>query len=130
MASLNQCNFIGNATRDANLRYTASGFAMADFSIAVNDRRKNASGQYEDVAEFVNCTMLGDRAEKMSQYVTKGKPVYVEGKLQTRTWDDDQGVKHYKTEILVNNIQLLGGRDDQSGGRQGSNQHADNLPFE
>lgn len=60
MASLNQCNFIGNATRDAELRYTASGFAMANFSIAVNDRRKNAQGQYEDVAEFVNCTMLGD----------------------------------------------------------------------
>jgi len=118
MASLNKCMFIGNATRDAEQRYTANGFATSSFSIAVNDRRKNQqSGQYEDVAEFVNCTMLGDRAEKMSQYITKGKSVYVEGKLQTRSWDDDQGAKHYRTEVLVENIQLLGGRDD--GGKRG-----------
>ncbi len=113
MASVNSCNFIGNATRDCALRYTANGFAMANFSIAVNDRRKNQNGQYEDVPEFVNCNMLGDKAEKMSQYITKGKSVFVEGKLQTRNWTDDSGVKHYRTEILVNNIQLLGGRDQQ-----------------
>lgn len=115
MASLNSCHFIGNATADANLRYTANRFAMANFSLAVNDRRKNQNGQYEEVAEFVNCVMLGDRAEKMTQYITKGKPVYVEGKLQTRNWSDDAGVKHYRTEVLVNNIQLLGGRESQGG---------------
>ena len=113
MASLNSCHFIGNVTKDCDLRYTASAFARANFSLAVNDRRKNQQGQYEDVAEFVNCVMLGDKAEKMSQYVIKGKPVYIEGKLQTRTWDNDQGIKQYRTEVLVNNIQLLGSRDDK-----------------
>jgi len=108
---------MGNATSDADLKYTASGFAIASFGLAVNDRKKNKDGKYEEVPIFINCVMLGDTAEKMSQYINKGKPYYIEGKLQIRTWDNDQGVKQYRTEILVNNIQFLASRD---GGGQSS----------
>ena len=124
MPSLNHCMFMGNATSDADLKYTPSGFAMASFGLAVNDRKKNKEGKYEEVATFLNCVMLGDTAEKMSQYINKGKPYYIEGKLQIRTWDNDQGVKQYRTEILVNNIQFLASRDGGGQGQRPQKQQA------
>lgn len=118
MASLNKVMLIGNAGRDAELRYTGSGTPQSQFSLAVNNRRKNQqSGEWEDQTEWFNIVIFGDQAERVSQYITKGKQLYVEGRLQTRTWDDDQGVKHYRTEVISNTIQLLGGRDGgQAGG--------------
>ena len=94
MASLNKVMIIGNAGRDAELRYTANGLATASFSVAVNNRRRGQSGEWEDNTEWFNVVLFGDTAERVSQYITKGKPVYVEGRLQTRNWDDDQGVKY------------------------------------
>lgn len=117
MASLNKVMLIGNAGKDAELRYLASGTAKADFSLAVNHRRKSQSGEWEDQTEWFNITLFAEQAERVSQYITKGKQLYVEGRLQTRTWDDDQGVKHYRTEVIANTIQLLGSRD--SGGQGG-----------
>lgn len=111
MASLNSCSFIGNLGRDAELRYGASGTAQSSFSIGVNNRRRGTSGEWEDNTEWVNCVMFGDMAERVSQYLVKGKPVYVSGRLQTRTWKDDAGQTHYRTEIIVNELQLLGSRD-------------------
>lgn len=119
MASLNKVMLIGNAGKDAELRYTANGFATANFSLAVNNRRRGQNGEWEDQTEWFNIVLLGDTAEKVSQYVTKGKPLYIEGRLQTRSWDNDQGVKQYRTEVIVNTLQLLGGRDDQGGGGGG-----------
>lgn len=114
MASLNKVMIIGNVGRDAELRYLPNGTAQAQFSLAVNNRRKNAqTGEYEDNTEWFNVVLWRDQAEKLSQYITKGKPLYVEGRLQTRTWDDDQGQKHYRTEVIGNNVQLLGARDEQ-----------------
>jgi len=117
MASLNKVLLIGNAGKDAELRYTANGTATAQFSLAVNNRRKGRDGQYEDQTEWFNIILFADTAEKLSQYITKGKPLYIEGRFQTRTWDDDQGVKHYRSEVIANSIQLLGDRD---GGQQGA----------
>lgn len=111
MASLNKVMLIGNTGRDAELRYGASGTAQSSFSLAVNNRRKGKSGEYEDNTEWFNVTIFGDTAERVSPFITKGKPLYVEGRLQTRTWDDDQGVKHYRTEVIANTVQLLGSRD-------------------
>lgn len=105
---MNKVMLIGNAGKDAELRYTANGFATASWSLAVNGRRKNAAGEWEDETEWFNCVLLGEQAEKLAQYVTKGKPVYVEGRQKTRSWEDDKGDKHYWTEVIVNSLQLLG----------------------
>jgi len=116
MASLNKVMLIGNAGKDAELRYTANGTAQSQFSLAVNFRRKNASGDWEEATEWFNIVLFGDLAERTSQYITKGKQLYVEGRLQTRTWDDDQGQKHYRTEVIANQLQLLGSREGAAGG--------------
>lgn len=139
MASLNSCNFIGNLGRDAELKYTANGLAKSDFSLAVNGRRKTSSGEWEDEVEWVNCVVFGDRAERVSQYLTKGKQVFVSGRLSTRSWSDDQGAKHYRTEVIVNDVQFLDRRDDDGqaapsgnrsrGSRSSSYDDLDDLPF-
>lgn len=117
MASLNKVMLIGNAGKDAELRYTSSGTPQSQFSLAVNNRRKNPAGEWEDQTEWFNIVLFGDTAERVSQYITKGKQLYVEGRLQTRSWDDDQGLKHYRTEVIANTIQLLGSREGgQTGG--------------
>jgi single-strand DNA-binding protein len=116
VASLNKVMLIGNAGKDAELRYTANGTAQAQFSLAVNFRRRGTSGEFEDATEWFNIVLFREQAEKLSQYITKGKALYVEGRLQTRTWDDDQGQKHYRTEVVANQIQLLGSREGGGGG--------------
>lgn len=116
MASLNKVMLIGNAGKDAELRYLSSGTAQAQFSLAVNNRRRNQAGDWEDQTEWFNIVIWGDTAESVSQYITKGKQLYIEGRLQTRSWDDDQGVKHYRTEVIANVVQLLGSRDAGQGG--------------
>ncbi|GMV84822.1 MAG: hypothetical protein AMXMBFR80_06800 [Dehalococcoidia bacterium] len=120
MASLNKVMLIGNAGRDAELRYLATGTPQCQFSLAVNNRRRNQqSGEWEDQTEWFNIVIWGDTAERVSQYITKGKPLYIEGRLQTRSWDDDQGQKHYRTEVIAQNVQLLGSRDGGTGGGSG-----------
>lgn len=133
MASLNKCMFIGNAGKDAELRYLSSGSAQSQFSLAVNSRHKNKAGEWEDQTEWVNVVLFGDTAEKVSQYITKGKQLFVEGRLQTRNWNDDQGVKHYRTEVIGNSVQLLGGKDGDAPKSTRRNDKADDwddLPFE
>ena len=115
MASLNKVMLIGNAGKDADLRYTANGLAQARFSIAVNNRRRGQSGEWEDQTEWFNIVIFGDMAERVSQYITKGKPVFVEGRIQTRTWDDQEGQKRTSIDVIASGIQLLGGRDQDGG---------------
>lgn len=120
MASLNKVMLIGNAGKDAELRYMASGTPQCKFSMAVNNRRRNqTTNEWEDQTEWFNILIWGDMAERVSQYITKGKSVYVEGRLQTRSWDDDQGQKHYMTEVVAQTVQLLGSRDGDGGGNRG-----------
>lgn len=101
-ASLNLVQFIGNAGRDADLRYTTNGTAKADWPLGVNYRTKEGDG-----TEWVQCVMWGERAEKVAGYIAKGKQLYVSGRLQTRSWEDDQGQKHYRTEVVANDVQFL-----------------------
>ncbi|MBI2767132.1 MAG: single-stranded DNA-binding protein [Chloroflexi bacterium] len=115
MASLNKVMLIGNAGRDAELRYTANGTAQAQFTLAVNNRRKGSSGEWEDQTEWFNIVFWAEQAERLSQYITKGKQLYIEGRLQTRSWDDDQGQKHYRTEVIGNHLEFLGSRNDADG---------------
>lgn len=129
MANLNKVMLIGNAGRDAELRYMASGTPQAQFSLAVNNRRKNAqTNEWEDQTEWFNIIVWGDMAERISQYITKGKQVYIEGRLQTRSWDDDQGQKHYRTEVVAQTVQLLGGREGGSQGGGGGDEWGSGTP--
>ena len=117
MASLNKVMLIGNAGKDAELRYLANGTAQAKFSLAVNRNFKGADGEWKEETEWFNVVMWAGLAERISQYVTKGKQVYVEGRLSTHSWDDDQGVKHYMTEVIANDLKFLDRREaGQSGG--------------
>ena len=121
MASLNKVMLIGNAGKDAELRYMSSGTAKSEFSLAVNSRRRGQSGDWEEQTEWFNIVLWAEQAERVSQYITKGKQVYIEGRLQTRSWDNDQGVKQYRTEVIAQTVQLLGGpRDSEGGGRPSS----------
>ena len=129
MASLNKVMLIGNAGRDAELRYMASGTPQAQFSLAVNNRRRNQqTNEWEDQTEWFNIIVWGDTAERISQYITKGKSVYVEGRLQTRSWDDDQGQKHYRTEVVAQTLQLLGGREGGGQGGGGGDEWGSGTP--
>jgi len=113
MASLNSCSFIGNLTRDPEVKYLPNGDAVANCSIAVNESWKNKAGEKQERAEFINLTFYRKLAEIAGQYLKKGALIYVEGNMQTRKWQDKEGVDHYKTEIIVNQMQMLGGKSDQ-----------------
>lgn len=105
--SLNRSQLIGNVTREPETRQTTGGQTVATFSVATNSRFKDKSGQYQDKAEFHNVVAWGKLAEICSSYITKGKKIYVEGRMQTRDWQGEDGIKRYKTEIVAENIILL-----------------------
>ncbi len=116
MASLNRVMLIGNAGKDAELRYLANGTAQAQFSLAVNRSYRGPDNEWKEETEWFNIVAWRDLAERLSQSVTKGKQFYVEGRLQTRTWDDDQGTKHYRTEVIANSVLSLSPREGGAGG--------------
>lgn len=112
MSGVNKCIFIGNAGRDAELRSTGSGMSVANVSIGVNSR---VGG--EDVTEWVSLVFWDKLAEVAADYITKGKQVYVECRMQTRKWQDKDGNDKYATEFHVQQLTLLGGGEDGGGGR-------------
>ncbi|OIP79840.1 hypothetical protein AUK45_05190 [Candidatus Peregrinibacteria bacterium CG2_30_44_17] len=111
--SLNRAQIIGNITRDPEVRQTPSGTSVCSFSIATNSRWKGADGEWQDRAEFHNIVCWGKLAEIAGQYAKKGSKIYVDGRLQTRDWAGDDGVKRYRTEIVAENLILL---DSKGGG--------------
>ena len=105
--SINKVIISGNLTRDPELRQTASGQSILGFGMAVNDRRKNPqTGEWEDYTNWVDCTMFGARAQAVSQYLSKGSKVAVEGKLRWSQWERD-GQKRSKVEVIVDEIELM-----------------------
>jgi single-strand DNA-binding protein len=111
MFSLNRAMIIGNATRDPEMRYTPNGQAVTSFGVATNRRWTDRNtGEMQEQVEFHDITAWGKLAENISQIVKKGTPVYVEGRLQTRSWEGQDGAKRQKTEIVADNIIALGGR--------------------
>lgn len=110
--SINNVSIAGNLTREPELRSTASGTPVLSFGIAVNDRRKNASGQWEDVPNFFECVTFGNRATALSDILTKGMKVAVAGKLHYSSWEKD-GQKHSKVDIIANEIELMQNRRPQ-----------------
>ncbi len=116
---LNKVILIGNLGRDPEVRSTPSGQPVASFTLATSRRWKDKNGQRQEQTEWHNIVVWGRQAEVAGQYLTKGKQVYVEGRLQTRSWDDKQtGEKKYRTEIVCENFQMLGqrGGDFEAGG--------------
>ncbi len=116
--SINRVIISGNLTRDPELRRTQSGMAIMSFGVAVNDRRRNQqTGEWEDYANFVDCTMFGNRAESLSNYLSKGTKVAIEGKLRWSQWERD-GQKRSKLEVIVDELEFMSSRDRQQGGYQ------------
>lgn len=114
--SINRVIISGNLTRDAELRSTASGTNVLGFGVAVNDRRKNPqTGEWEDYPNFIDCTIFGPRAEKISAYLVKGTKVALEGKLRWSQWERD-GQKRSKIEIIVDEVEFMSARKDSQGG--------------
>nr|DAH96718.1 MAG TPA: Single strand binding protein [Caudoviricetes sp.] len=110
--SINHVSVTGNLTRDPELRATQGGTAVLSFGIAVNDRRKNASGQWEDVPNFFECVMFGNRAMALGDILTKGMKVAIAGKLHYSSWEKD-GQKHSKVDIIANEVELMQNRKPQ-----------------
>lgn len=123
--SINRVVISGHLTKDPELRQTASGTEVLQMGVAVNDRRKNPqSGEWEDFPNFIDCTMFGKRAASISQYLEKGAKVAIEGKLRWSQWEKD-GQKRSKIEVIVEEIELMGGgqrQGQQSNGVQRSAQ--------
>ncbi|HZL49482.1 MAG TPA: single-stranded DNA-binding protein [Terracidiphilus sp.] len=114
--SVNKVILLGNVGKDPEIRSTPGGTMVANFSLATSDRFQDQQGNWQDRTEWHNLVAFKRTAEIVRDYVKKGSKLYIEGKIQTRTWDDKEGVKHYKTEILVNDLSLLSGREEGSGG--------------
>ena len=109
MASLNKAMFIGNLTKDVEVRFMPNGEAVANFSIACNETWKDKQGVKQEKVEFINIVMYRKLAEIAGEYLKKGSLIYIEGKLQTRKWEKE-GVTRYSTEIIADQMQMLGGK--------------------
>ena len=118
--SINRVLISGNLTRDPELRRTQSGMAILGFGVAVNDRRRNPqTGEWEDYANFVDCTMFGNRADALANILTKGMKVAIEGKLRWSQWERD-GQKRSKLEVIVDELEFMSSRNGGQGGYQGN----------
>jgi single-strand DNA-binding protein len=117
MASLNKVMLIGNLTRDPELRVTPKGTAICQFGLAVNRQFKDESGATRDETTFVDIEAWGKQGETVAKFCTKGKPLFVEGRLKLDTWDDKTtGQKRSKMKIVLENFQFIGGREGGEGG--------------
>ncbi len=119
--SVNKVILVGHLGKDPEVKFTPSGMPVAKFSIATSDRHKDKDGNWQERTEWHNLVAFQRTAEIIGEYCKKGSQIYIEGKLQTSSWDDKEtGQKKYKTEVLVNDLVLLGGRGGQGGGSSSS----------
>ena len=126
--ALNQCNFIGNLGADPKIRPMPSGDTVTEFSIACTERWKDKqSGETKEHTEWVNCLCFGRRGEVIAEYFKKGDPIYLSGKMRTRNWEKD-GVKHYRTELVVGDFQFLGKRTGGDAKQQQAEATASTMP--
>ncbi|MBS1793962.1 MAG: single-stranded DNA-binding protein [Acidobacteria bacterium] len=148
--SFNKITIIGNLGRDPELRYTPQGNAVCDFSVAVNDRKRDKAGEWQDIVTWFKITLWGKQAETASKYLTKGRQIYIEGRLQLEEWTDRDGNNRYTLAVQGSEIQFLGdgrgentehvsqanvatssGTGDYSGfsGNTPQNNNDDDIPF-
>lgn len=130
MAGVNKAILVGNLGADPEMRYTAGGTAVANFRLATSETRTNKDGQKETRTEWHRIVTFGKLAEICGEYLSKGKQVYIEGRIQTRAWEDRDGNKKYTTEIVANTMQMLGSARDaaQAPGSPGGEPSFDEPP--
>ncbi|MDA0803930.1 MAG: single-stranded DNA-binding protein, partial [Planctomycetota bacterium] len=121
MANLNKVMLIGNLTRDIELRAIAGGQNVGNFGLAVNRQFNTKDGQKHEETTFLDCEVWGRQADVMKQYLSKGRPVFIEGRLKLDTWEDKEGKKQSKIRVVVENFQFLGGGRREEGAGQSGN---------
>jgi single-strand DNA-binding protein len=114
-ANINRVVLVGNLTRDPELRNTPSGTAVCSLRLAVNSRRKDETGQWVDKPNYFDVTVWGAQGENCHQYLAKGRPVAIDGRLEWREWEAQDGTKRQAVDIVADNVQFLGGRGDAEG---------------
>ena len=118
-ASINRVVLVGNLTRDPELRHTPSGVAVCSLRLAVNSRRKDPStGEWGEKPNYFDITVWGNQGESCAQYLAKGRPVAVDGRLDWREWEAQDGTKRQAVEVIADSVQFLGGRTDGESGSQ------------
>jgi len=118
--NINRVVLTGNLTRDPELRSTPSGTSVCSLRVACNTRRKDSTGNWVDKPNYFDVTVWGAQGENCAQYLAKGRPVAVDGRLEWREWDDQNGNKRQAVDIIADSVQFLGGREDGGGGNGGS----------
>ncbi len=137
--SFNKIIVVGNLGRDPELRYTPQGTPVCNFTVATNEKRKDRNGEMQDITTWFRVTLWGRQAETASQFLTKGRPVYVEGRLRVEEWQDRDGKQRYTLEVHATDLQFIGGRTEegqpQQAGRSSQPESAteelsdDDIPF-
>lgn len=112
--SFNRIILVGNLGRDPELRYTPQGTPVCSFTLATNERRKDRAGENQDVTTWFRITLWGRQAETASQYLSKGRPVYIEGRLRVEEWTDKDGKQRHTLEVHATDMQFIGGRGDEA----------------
>ncbi|MDD2851631.1 MAG: single-stranded DNA-binding protein [Desulfuromonadaceae bacterium] len=135
MASLNKVMLIGNLGKDPEVRFTSSGQAVASFSLATSEKFKGKNGEWEERTEWHNITLWGKLAEIAGEYLTKGKTIFLEGRLQTRKWQDKSGNDRYTTDVVGDKMQMLSPKGERSGSdasasSRSSSPHIEEPPFQ
>ncbi|MFA9477556.1 single-stranded DNA-binding protein [Phycisphaerales bacterium AB-hyl4] len=119
MPNLNKVMLMGNLTRDPEMRYTANNTPVTKLGLAVNRRWKNQQGEQQEETCFIDCTAFARGAEVLNQYLRKGRPVFIEGRLHLNQWQDQQGNNRSKLEVIVENFQFIDSRGGEGGGGGG-----------
>ncbi|MCR9097872.1 MAG: single-stranded DNA-binding protein [bacterium] len=124
MAGVNKAILVGNLGRDPELRHTPNGQAVVNFTLATSESWTDKSGERQERTEWHRIVVWGRQAEMCNQYLSKGRTVYVEGRIQTREWEDKDGNKRYTTEINASNVNFIGPRTDGGGGGGGGGSYS------
>jgi single-strand DNA-binding protein len=119
MVSINRVVLVGNLTKDPELRHTPSGTAVCNLRLAVNTRRKDETGQWVDKPNYFDITVWGNQGERCAQYLSKGRPVAVDGRLEWREWETPEGNKRQAVDVVADSVQFLGSRGEGEGGGGG-----------
>lgn len=128
MANLNKVMIIGNVGSEPEMRFTTSGASVTSFSVAVNDRFKSGE-EWQEKTEWFHVVAWQKLAETCNQFLAKGKQVYIEGRLQTRSWEDKEGQKKYRTEIVASKVLFLGKKEDGGGAGEAPAKEETDIPF-
>ncbi|MEA3288033.1 MAG: single-stranded DNA-binding protein [Candidatus Marinimicrobia bacterium] len=116
--SVNKVLLVGRTGSDADMKYTTKGLAIANISVATTDTRKNGKGEFEDTTEWHRIVLFGKNAEFTENYVKKGALIYVEGRLQTQSWEDKEENRHFRTEIIADKVTMLGSSKKGNGKKE------------